>query len=188
MRVFCCWTEEDELAPTLLWGRVQFPTLGSGCGVLVAQSSPTVCDLMGCSPPVSSVQGIFQTRILERVAIPFSRGSSRPRDRTQVSCISGRFFTIWPTKGSPLGSGSWLCMIEKKKKTNPTYFHASSSLKTTRLLRKYLLVVAVTVKSPAFLNYWSVWPQSVSYLTLAGQKPGSFWSLLTCHCSAQRPA
>ena len=42
--------------------------------------------------------GILQTRILEWVAIPFSRGSSQPRDRTQVSCISGEFFTLWATR------------------------------------------------------------------------------------------
>ena len=48
---------------------------------------------MGCSPPGSSVHGIFQARILEWVAIPFSRRSSQPRVRTQVSCIAGIFFT-----------------------------------------------------------------------------------------------
>ena len=49
-------------------------------------------------PPDSSVHGILQARILEWVAIPFSRGSSQPRDRTQVSHIAGRFFTIWATR------------------------------------------------------------------------------------------
>ena len=44
-------------------------------------------DPMGCSPPGSSVHGIFQARILEWVAISFSRGSSRPRDQIWVSCI-----------------------------------------------------------------------------------------------------
>ena len=62
--------------------------------VLVAQSSPTLCNPMDYSPPGSSVHGILQTRILEWVAVPFSRGFSRPRDRTQVSCIAGRFFTV----------------------------------------------------------------------------------------------
>ena len=42
------------------------------------------------SPPGSSVHGIFQARVLEWVAISFSRGSSQPRDQTQVSCIAGR--------------------------------------------------------------------------------------------------
>ena len=56
---------------------------------------------MDCSPPGSSVHGIFQTRILECVAISFSRESSWPRDQTQVSCIAGRFFTIWATRETP---------------------------------------------------------------------------------------
>ena len=59
---------------------------------------PTLCDPTDCSPPSSSVHGILQARILEWVVIPFSRGSSQPRDRTQVSSISGRFFTIWATR------------------------------------------------------------------------------------------
>ena len=66
--------------------------------VLVAQWCPTLCDPMDCSPPGSSVHGILQARILEWVVISFSRGSSQPRDGTQVSCIAGRFFTIWATR------------------------------------------------------------------------------------------
>ena len=58
----------------------------------VTQSSPTLCDPEDCSPPGSSIHGILQARILEWVAISFSRGSSRPRDRTQVSRIAGRYF------------------------------------------------------------------------------------------------
>ena len=54
----------------------------------------TVCDPMDCSPPGSPVHGILQARILEWVAIAFSRGSSRPRDQTQVSCIAGRRFNL----------------------------------------------------------------------------------------------
>ena len=64
------------------------------CEVLVAQLCPTLCDPMDCSPPGSSVHGILQARILEWVAIPFSRGSSQPKDLTQVSCISGRYFHL----------------------------------------------------------------------------------------------
>ena len=63
----------------------------------VAQSCLTLCDPVDCSPPGLSVHGILQARILEWVAIPFSRGSSRPRNRTQVSHIAGRFFIIWAT-------------------------------------------------------------------------------------------
>ena len=53
---------------------------------------------MDCSPPGSSVHGISQARILEWVAISFSRGSSQPRDRTHVFCLAGRFFTIEPPR------------------------------------------------------------------------------------------
>ena len=53
---------------------------------------------MGCSPPSSSVHGILQARILGWVAISFSRGSSWPRDRTQVSCIAGRHFNLCTTR------------------------------------------------------------------------------------------
>ena len=64
----------------------------------VAQLCPTLCSPMDCSLPCSSVHGIFQARVLEWLAIYFPRGSSQPRDRTQVSCIVGRRFTIWATR------------------------------------------------------------------------------------------
>ena len=57
--------------------------------VKVAQSGPTLCDPKNCSPPGFLVYGILQARILEWVAIPFSRGSSQHRDQTQVSHIAG---------------------------------------------------------------------------------------------------
>ena len=57
-----------------------------------ARSCPTLCDPMDYSPPGSSIHGILQARILEWVAISFSRGSSWPRDWAQVSCIAGRRF------------------------------------------------------------------------------------------------
>ena len=54
----------------------------------VAQLCPSLCDPMGCSPPDSSVPGILQARILEWVAISYSRGSSQARDRIHASCVS----------------------------------------------------------------------------------------------------
>ena len=60
----------------------------------VAQSSLTLCDPMDCSLSGSSVHGIFQARVLEWIAISFSRGPSRHRNRTRVSHIAGRHFTI----------------------------------------------------------------------------------------------
>ena len=69
--------------------------------VIITQSCLTVCNPMDYSLPGSYVHGILQARILEWVAIPFSRGSSQPRDQTQVSCIAGRFFTVWATRADP---------------------------------------------------------------------------------------
>ena len=63
-----------------------------------AQLCLTLCDPLDCSLLGSSVHGILQAKILEWVAIPFSRGSSQPMGRTQVSCIAGRFFTVWATR------------------------------------------------------------------------------------------
>ena len=65
--------------------------------VIVAQLCPTLSDPMNCSLPSSSVHGILQARILQWVAILFSRGSSWSRDQTQVSSTASRFFTIWTT-------------------------------------------------------------------------------------------
>ena len=60
--------------------------------------SPTLCDPMDCSLSGSSIHGLFQARVLEWIAISFSRGSSQPRDPTWVSHIVGRLFTVWATR------------------------------------------------------------------------------------------
>ena len=75
----CIWKESQKRAQhykstTLLY--------------LVAQSFLTLCDPMDCSPPFSSIHGIFQSRILEWVAVSYSRGSSWPRDPAHLSCVS----------------------------------------------------------------------------------------------------
>ena len=66
----------------------------------VVQSCPTVCDPTDYSLPGSSVHGIFKARVLEWVAISFSRGSSQPRDQTQISRIIGRRFYCMSHQGS----------------------------------------------------------------------------------------
>ena len=71
----------------------QIITIKLCVGVLVTQLCPTLCNSMNYSPPGFPVHGILQARILEWVAISSSRGSSQPRDQTQVSCIAGGFFT-----------------------------------------------------------------------------------------------
>ena len=75
-----CGTTYRILVPKVKW-------------VKVAQSCPTLCN-----PVDYTVHGILQARILEWVAFPFSRGSSQPRDQTQVSSIAGGFFTSWATR------------------------------------------------------------------------------------------
>ena len=71
-----------------------FPTQSDSESGSHDQLCPMLCDTVICSPPGSSVHGILQARILEWVGISFSRGSSPSRDRTLVSCIPGRFFTV----------------------------------------------------------------------------------------------
>ena len=78
----------NQPRPTMLLIRLSVNSIG-----LVNQPCPTLCNPMDCSPPDSSLCAILKARILEWVAIPFSRGSSQPRDRTWVC----RFFTIWAT-------------------------------------------------------------------------------------------
>ena len=73
----------------------------------VIQSCLTLCDPMDCSLPSSSIHGILQARILEWVAISFSRESSLPRDRTQVSRIGGRRFNLWATREAPSIGCTW---------------------------------------------------------------------------------
>ena len=76
-----------------------------GMSVKSFQLRPTLCDPIDCSAPGSSVRGILQARILERVAVSSSRGSSPPRDRTCISCgsrVAGGFFTAEPP-GEPSG-------------------------------------------------------------------------------------
>ena len=68
----------------------------------VAQSCPTLCDPRDCSLSGSSIHGIFQARVLEWIAIAFSRESSRPRDGTRVSRIAGRRFTVWAKNTLPI--------------------------------------------------------------------------------------
>ena len=66
----------------------------------VTQSCPTLCDPMDCCLPGSSVHGIVQARILEWVAISFSKGSSQPRAQTWVSHIASRLLIFWATRES----------------------------------------------------------------------------------------
>ena len=87
-----------------------------------------------CGLPGSSVQGISQARILEWIAISFSRGSSRPQEQTRASCLAGRFFTTEPPR-KPL---SPLLVFKKKKKKR--YKSKEHSLKE-KMVYKYLQMI-----------------------------------------------
>ena len=99
--------------------------------VLVAQSCLTLCNPTDYSQPGSSVHGILHARILEWVAIPFSRGSSKSRDQTWVFCITSRFFTIGEPPGSsnplqysclgnPVERGAWQATVHGVTKESDT--------------------------------------------------------------------
>ena len=103
--------------------------------VLVAQSCPTLCNPMVCRPP--SVYGILQARMLEWVAIPFSRGFSQPRDQTQVSCIAGRFFTIWAIREDP---------FKHLLRANRQYLRKTSSEESKKALEGVLWFPAINLK------------------------------------------
>ena len=86
------------------------------CESEVVQSCLTLCDPMICSLPGSSVHGLFQARVLEWISISFSRGSSLPRDWTEVSNVVCRCVTIRATREAPetflLLNKSSLCFLD----------------------------------------------------------------------------
>ena len=102
------WILKDCRFSGVIWSwerRLAYLNSANNCCCLLRVCVCVSCSVMSdslwpsdCSLPSSSVHGILQARILEWVAIPFSRGSSQPRDQSWVSRIVGRFFTIWATR------------------------------------------------------------------------------------------
>ena len=90
------------------WFTSSFFERDGGCIPACTQSCPTLRDRMNCSPPGPSVHGIIPTRILEWVAIFFSRRASWPRDRTHVSCICRQILYHWATW--EVLSWGWACI------------------------------------------------------------------------------
>ena len=109
-----------EVGRRLLSGREAMTHLDCICAVLCsfAQLCLTLWDPMDCSPPGSSVHGDSPGKNTRVVAMPSSRGSSKPRDRTPVSCVESRFFTIWATSEVHLDS-----ILKSKAITLPTKVH-----------------------------------------------------------------
>ena len=116
----------------------------------VTQSCPTLCNPMDCSPPGSPVHGILQARILEWVAISFSRGSSQPRDRTPVSYIAGRFFTIVHKRDSYLLCVWWGVVYSQEFCCNHDYLLSffSPHCGYNPQMRKLCLLPSYSSKQP----------------------------------------
>ena len=106
---------------------------------------------MDCSPPGSSVHGILQARVLERAAISFSMGASRPRDGTWISRTVGRFFTIWTI--------NYTSIVKKKKKKNANliYFFAIFKKKKRLVPLSYPLIHStLSAFVPFKCIYWPI--------------------------------
>ena len=103
--------------------------------VLVTQSCLTLGDLMNWGPPGSSTHGIFQARIVNWVAIPFSSGSSQPWDGSWISRIAGRLFVVWAT-------------TEKEFVCNALFYKA---------YRPYIYICKTVVKFTCFETLFSAW-------------------------------
>ena len=122
----CTLSPSPRAAPSLLPSHSPPPAQTSSaewCVCPVAQSCPAPCDPMDCSPPGSSVHGIRQARVLEWAAVSFSRGSSRPRDRTctsYVPCIVGRCFTPSATWETSRGDGHCLLLEASSEASYPS--------------------------------------------------------------------
>ena len=133
--------------------------------VKVTQLCPTLCN-----PTDYTIHGILQAGILEWVAFPFSRGSSQPRDQTQVSCMAGRFFTSWATREA---QESWsgqepTCQCTRSKK------HGFNPLVSKILWRR------TWQPTPAFLPRESPWTEEPSRLqSVEPQRVRHDWATLS---------
>ena len=128
------------------------------------------CDPMDCSLPGSSVHEILQARILEWVAIPFSRRSSQPRDWTQVYCIAGRFLTIWAVLSSVVSNSLWPYGLQHARLAcpTPTPWARSNSCPSSQWCHPFH---PLSFPSPPTFNlsqHWGLFPRS-QFFTSGGQ-------------------
>ena len=133
---------------------------------LVPPSCLTLCDPMDYSPSGSSAHGVLQGRILEWVAIPCSRGSSRPRDGTQVSCTAGRLFPVWATRVSIIKTKDLShCSAFKREGIYvlPTFHHVSLKGKWKNI------EVPISLHLRSFIIGWG-WSQGKKSENILGNK------------------
>ena len=114
-------------------------------------SCPALCTLMDCNPPGSSVHGVLQAKMQERIAVPSSKGSSKPRDQTCVSHTIGTFFTI-----EPLGKLhiEWQIWVNPRLLIYPRPLHLSP-LVTISLFSKSVSVFLLCIKVHLNLFFFS---------------------------------
>ena len=118
-----CWYLLHKGVVKTEWNDISKALKRKKVKIKVTALCPTLCD-----PVDYAVCGILQARILEWVTSPFSRGSSQSRDRTQVSCFAGRFFTSWATKEAQKLSSRCLinvCWIVEGRKSSRRFAHTS---------------------------------------------------------------
>ena len=127
----CSRAPQRPSTQQLVCGPARVPNRGK-VKKLIAQSCPTLCDPTDCSPPGSSVYGILQVAILEWVAMPFSRGSSRPRDRTWVSSLQADSLPFEPPGKPIIYSPVWQLQSAPLTSTSP-----ASSLSGVSPLQKF---------------------------------------------------
>ena len=116
---------------------------------------------MNCSPPGSSVHGILQARMLEWVAIPLPRRSSPPRDRTQVSCNAGGFFTVWANERSS-GWAKFHLYPEKFLSTSAKYLQRKHLSDFTLITHtNVIFLIAQLVKNSSAMG--ETWVRSLGW-------------------------
>ena len=155
-----------------------YPSLGICQSELVAQMGPTLCNPMDRSPPGSSVHGTLQARILEWVAIPFSRGSSWLRDQTWVFRSAGRFFTI--EQPGKLSLGMPLTIITTLNKLKPFPYTPCLLRKTKVEYRKSKNYKATFLYGHTFFKlYWKILTMATRTLYwISVKSPGlSTWNV-----------
>ena len=119
--------------------------------VLTTQWCSTLCHPMACSPPGSFAHGVLQARILEWVAIPFSRRPSWPRDQTPVSYIAGGFFTFWT-------DGKVIQWIYVKARFQTLFLFTLKPLQYCKIISLQLIKINEKKnKTLIFLLYYAHW-------------------------------
>ena len=154
--------------------------LSSPVKVKVVQSCPTLCD-----PMDYTVCGILQARILEWVDFPFSRGSSQPKDQTQISRIAGRFFTSWVTREAPLFPTQGLNPCFCSSSTESQLLDCQGSPWKGKLLKQNYLTSWSPVYGINFLCFpWNLEPPSITDLGNIDVAQGWFMKIIVCFCTS----